>query len=99
MTYLFIPTSTHIDNLKVGDQVINCFGKFAEVVEINYRGVDAEGRKFVGFYTSTGGTGSVSGSLKEGRLVRHAAIPMTSAQIDRIEEDMLMAGENMRSVA
>jgi hypothetical protein len=57
------------------------------VVRIAYRGVDINGRAYVGFYTAFGENGTLSGSYKEGELVR--TVPLcsryTSHELDVIE--------------
>jgi hypothetical protein len=85
---LMLPTKDDVANLRVGDLAPNCFGALAEVTEICYRGVDVEGHAYVGYYTRTGPTSSMSMSMKEGELVRHAGLLQTSAELDSIERRM-----------
>lgn len=95
----FIPSRNDIDALKVGDQAPNAFGRMAEVVEISCRKDDIEGKRFVLYYTRTSATSQMSMSMKEGRLVRHAGLHNTSAELDAIERDMLSKGASVRSAS
>jgi hypothetical protein len=67
---LIRPTAEDIDSVQVGTLVPNCFGEMKPAVEISFRGVDVKGRKFVGYYTATSATSRISGSIKEGEVVR-----------------------------
>ena len=97
MVTFFIPTGADIDNLKVNSMAIDCYGRKSKVTEVSYRGVDANGRKFVGFYVSTG-SGEMSHSLKEWKLARtlRATQNHSSHELDLIERDMLANGERTR---
>ena len=91
-TYLYlIPTRSDIESLKVGDMVINPFGKMAEVVEIFARGNDRSDRAYVCYYTAHGdNNGRMSHSMVERELVRTVPLTFkhTSAELDRIEREM-----------
>ena len=82
-----IPTREEIERLRVGSYVLDEFGKISQVVGISYTGKDEQGRYYVGFYTRLGEYGTLSGSYKEGRLVR--TLPLsnayTSAELDKLE--------------
>jgi hypothetical protein len=84
---MLIPTREQVEWLKEGDLALNCFGRMVPVVRIAYRGVDINGRAYVGFYTAFGQNGTLSGSYKEGELVR--TVPLcsryTSHELDVIE--------------
>lgn len=88
---LMLPTLDDVVNLRVGDLAPNCFGALAEVTEIRYRGTDLHGKAFVGYYTRTGHTSSISMSMKQDELVRHAGLLQTSAELDAIERRMRAA--------
>ena len=92
-----IPSRNDINALKVGDLAPNAFGSMAEVVEITCRRDDIEGKRFVLYYTRTSPTSQMSMSMKEGRLIRHAGLRRTSAELDAIERSMLASGEQMRA--
>jgi len=94
MAALFIPTRQDIDDLKVGDLALNCWGKLAVVAEICCRKDDIGGKRFVLYYTRTSDTSTMSMSMKEGKLVRHANILCTSAETDAIERSMLTGIRN-----
>ena len=66
---LEIPEKEDILNLKVGDMVLNCFGH-ARVQQILYRDFDSTGKYYVGFRTDFGPFSGLSGSIKEGRVIR-----------------------------
>jgi hypothetical protein len=86
-TIIMIPTRTLCETLSVGDYALNPFGRMARVTEISYRGMDAGGKAYVGYYTANGPTSAVSGSYKEGELVRTVATStkMTSVGCDALE--------------
>lgn len=63
-----VPTAADVLELKVGDQAPYIFGT-STVVEITYRGVDVNGKAFVGYYVQFGENGSrMSASLKEDEM-------------------------------
>ena len=71
------PTRQDIDNLKVGDYAPNCFGRFGKVVSITYRGIDVNGKAYVGYYVQWHGEdSSISESLKEDEIL--STVPLTS---------------------
>jgi hypothetical protein len=85
----FIPDQKTVDGLAVGDTALDCFGSWAVVDSITYRGTDIKGRAFVGFYTvSTNGL-KCSQSYKVGKLVRTVATSAAfqSADLDQIEAE------------
>lgn len=88
----FIPTRNYIENLKVGDQALDCFGHMAKVVEISTRKNDVSGKLFVCYYTSDSDKGSsqTSMSMKEGELVRTVQLSCLhkSVELDSIERRM-----------
>ena len=86
---VFKPSRDYVQNLQVGDHTLNCFGKLAEVVSIHGRGNDLNGKAYVCFYTKMSETSSVSGSLKEGELVRTVGLchKYTSRDLDTLEKD------------
>jgi len=88
-----IPTRETVDNLKVGDLVINCMGRLAEVTEITARGLDIHGKAYVCFYQKFGENSTMSHSFKEGKLVRTVQLSglHLAAELDQIEREMLAA--------
>ena len=85
---LYMPTRDEIANLKVGDLAPDAFGKPVRVTEIFARREDAKGRLFVCYYTEHGVNGSISNSMKEDEIVRHALMRLSSHEIDQIESRM-----------
>ena len=86
----YIPNRQTILNLKVGDKAIDCFGNMSEVVEIFGRGVDVNVKWYVCYTTRLGENSTVSGSMKEGELVRTVELSKyyTSHELDMIEREM-----------
>lgn len=89
-----VPTREEVYTLKVGDLALDCFGRYSRITRIYAMRDDVHGRAFACFYTEfTPGRSEVSGSYKEGELVR--TVPLTcahtSAELDRIERDLLAA--------
>ena len=69
-----VPDAAQVAALSVGDLAIDCFGKLREVVEINYRGTDLNGKTFVGYSTEFGPHSSITASMKDGEIVATAAL-------------------------
>ena len=86
---MLIPTREMVENLKVGDLALDCFGSMSPVVEITRRCDDARGRAVVFFYTALG-SGRVSGHYKEGSLVRTVPLSRlyTSWDLDKLEREL-----------
>ena len=88
---MLIPTKEIINNLKVGDAALSCFGEWEEVSDIFGRGLDIEGGSWVCFYTRSHNGLTVSHSYHESQLIR--TVPLsglhTSAELDKIEHQML----------
>lgn len=84
---IFMPAREFIAGLKVGDMAPDAFGAQQPVVEILYRGEDAEGRLFICYYVRFGREGRMSHSLKENVIDRTVALSnrYRSAEIDRLE--------------
>ncbi len=84
----FLPERADIDNLKVGDMAPDCFGGMRRVEEVFARDVDRSGRHFVCFRLDFGPGSTISGSLKEGELVRSVKLTgeFSSTEIDFIED-------------
>lgn len=95
---LKVPTRQEVESLAIGDQALNCFGRYARVVEIFGRGNDVTGKAYVCFHTEFGPNSTMSASYKEAELVRHVGTShkYTSHQLDRIEAEMVKAGETIR---
>ena len=92
-TTLYMPEKEDIDNLKVGDLALDCFGRFQIVTSINYKGVDIEGKAFVCYYTEFGEPGSgsaISNSMKEDELMCTCAASRyyTSDELRNLENEM-----------
>ncbi len=100
---LLVPNAADVVGLEEGVLALNCFGEWAKVTRISYRGeaVVPPGVPYVGYYTATSATSSMSGSYKVGQLVRtvHASSRYTSAELDAIEREMVARGERIREVA
>jgi hypothetical protein len=70
------PTKEDCQNLKAGDYAPNCFGKFAKVNQIMYRGIDIHGKAYVGYYVQWHGEySSISMSIKEDQILM--TVPLT----------------------
>ncbi len=101
---MFVPTEKDVAELNIGDRALNPFGRWAEVTEISFRGVDIHGFQFVGFYTSQGPGSTISGVYKVGDLVRTVGLRQTSDDLDGIQAEMnirklrLVTIENSMSV-
>lgn len=95
--HLFLlPTLADVHNLQVGDLAPASLGAdengLARVVRIRYRGIDIEGKAYVGYCTAHGNDGaSVSNSIKEDRLDRSlfTSRHFNSAELDQIERELL----------
>jgi len=87
----FIPDRQWIEDLRVGDLAMDCFGNEAIVERISYRDKDVNGRAFIGVYLAFGERATVSDSYKEGELHRTVKIShlYSSHELDVIEEDLL----------
>lgn len=98
---LLVPTLEDVRNLKVGDDALDCFGKWSCVTAVSYVGTDIHGAAYVGFHTTTGPTSSVSGSYKVGELVRTVAVTrlFTSNETDDIQKYMRAKGERLLDVS
>lgn len=99
MTLAWIPTREEIQNIKVGSEVINCFGKPATVTEVYAQKDDIHGKAFVCFYSDDKGF-VVSGSMKEGELVSTVALSgkYTHWQMLDLQAEMQASGELKREV-
>jgi hypothetical protein len=86
----FIPTKHEIVNLKIGSLAPDFNGKMKEVTEITVKEKDVNGKWFVCYYTKFGNLGSVSNSMKEGKLDRNLPLcnEFTSSELDNIEAKM-----------
>lgn len=70
------PTRQDIENLKAGDYAPNCFGKFAKVNQIMYKGYDKHNKAYIGYYVQWHGEySSVSMALKEDEILM--TVPLT----------------------
>ena len=88
---LHLPTRTEVQKLRPGDLALDCFGRWVKVVSIHAQRDDVKGRAFACFYLAFGRNGStISGSIKEGELVRTVALSRLhgSADLDAIERKM-----------
>ena len=85
---IHIPTRSEIQNLKVGDLALDCFGRMSEVVSIHAQKDDIHGKAFVCYYTALDSGATISHSEKQGKLTR--TLPLchqyTSRELDEIEE-------------
>lgn len=97
---LYIPTRTDIESLSVGNKAMDCFGKMNEVVKVEHKGLDINGKLFVCYATWFSHATSISMSMKEDELVRHVGTgaKFNSHQLDDIEREMLARGERVRSL-
>lgn len=87
----FVPDRKDIAALEVGQFAPDCFGGLSEVVSVDYRARDINGRHFVGYHTRLGqGEGSCSMSMKEGELVSSVALTglLSSAECIELETHM-----------
>jgi hypothetical protein len=85
---LKIPTWSEIESLAVGDLAPNAFGRMAEVVAITTKREDNNGNLFVCYTTRQSPTSTMTMSMKEGELIRHAGLRHTSAELGAIESAM-----------
>ena len=86
----FVPTREYVQDLVVGQDVLDAFGDLRPVDHIFARGVAIDGRAYVCFYTKHGDNGMLSQSFKEDELVRtlHLCCRFSSAELDKLERDM-----------
>lgn len=87
-----IPTKQDIDNLKIGDRAPTCFDYDGIVKEIIYRGIDINGKAYIGYYAEWSLTDSrISMSLKENELVIPVKLcgMFTANKLKQIESDLL----------
>lgn len=84
----FIPTREWIENLQTGDMAPNAFGNLRNVTDVRYRGVDVNGRAYVGVIVEFGDDGRISASFKEDELHRSISIGRdhTSWELTDIEK-------------
>ena len=89
MTIFFVPDEMTVARLAVGDLALDCFGVWAIVDSITYRGTDVHGRAFVGFRTRSGPGPCLicSHTYKVGELVRTLELTQdfSSAELDQVE--------------
>lgn len=79
------PTRQDIESLQVGDYAPNCFGKFGIVNKIAYRGIDVNGKAYVGYYVQWHGDGSsISETLKENRILMTVPLSNKYGTSDKI---------------
>lgn len=85
-----VPTRKQIEDLKVGDLALDCFGHIREITAIFAKKEDLQGRLFCCYYTKMG-DGSCSMSQKEGVLTRtvHLTGRYTSRELDSLEQKLL----------
>lgn len=81
----WVPTRDEIRELEVGSIVLNQFNKASEVVEIIHRGVDFEGRLYVGYATRFAGDQTLTDTLVEGRIHLSADNHLTGRELDGME--------------
>ena len=90
----YIPTDYDVACLQVGDMMLNAFGRPAKVTSIFAQNNDIHGKPYACFYTEFGeGGGNMSGSIKAGELVRHAGLRLTSAEVDKLQAQILADGD------
>lgn len=94
--YARVPELADVENLQVGDLAPTAFGGLSEVTRIIYRGVDVNGKAYVGYMaamsesdTPENGCGC-SNSMKVGELMRSVALTglLTSAECDALEAEL-----------
>ena len=87
---IHIPSRTEVQAIEVGQQALNCFGKWTRVTAISARREDINGQLFCCYSTYSGPGSSISMSVKEGELVRHVGMGAhyTSAELDHLEAEM-----------
>ena len=97
---LYIPTRNDIENLSIGDKAMDCFGKMNEVVKVEHKGTDINGKLFACYMTYFSHATSISMSMKEDELVRHVGTSkhFNSHQLDLIEAEMLAKNERIREL-
>lgn len=88
--YFHLPTKEYVQNLSIGDQALDCFGRLKTVSRITTKQEDGEGNLFVIYYTRTNSNSEMSMSQKEGELTRTVAVSnhYSSNEIDVIEKKM-----------
>jgi hypothetical protein len=87
-----IPTRKQLEDLKVGDLALDCFGHMREIKKITTKKEDIHGRFFCHYHTKFGDDRStMSMSQKEGVLTRtvHLSTKYTSRELDTIEQELL----------
>lgn len=96
----FIPSREFVQSLRVGDLAPNGLSEWRTVTSIYALGVDINGKAYVCYYTDLGRGATISGSLKEGELVRTLALTsrLNSAECRLLETEMLVRGESIREL-
>lgn len=97
-TFVMVPSKVDVEKLKVGDAALDAFGRYSRVVEVFARGIDVHGKAYVCFKTDFGPGATMTASMKEDELVRHAGLRQSSAELDRIEREMVANGETVRVI-
>lgn len=85
------PTQLDIQNMKIGDSAVDCFGQMSTVVEISCIREDIHGVMFCCYWTQFGeGNSRISNSRKEGHITRTAGLSRMydSHSISRMERKM-----------
>lgn len=86
---LVIPEKADIEQIKVGSMAPDPFGGMRIVTEINYSGFDICGKFFCGYTVEFGPQSTITMSIKEHELIRHANHPFNAQQLRDFESDML----------
>ncbi len=87
------PNKQDIEDLKIGDQVENCFGKPSIIKEIYAKGIDINGKSYACYYTTWNdyATDRISDSMKQDRI--HITLRLScifnASEIQDIENNLI----------
>lgn len=90
-----VPTREQVEQLQVGDEAPDCFGKMRKVVNVYHRSYQpTSGLQYVLYNTEFGPNSRITGDLTENTLLRTIALTrlFNSRQLDDIEIALIRAG-------
>lgn len=96
---IFTPSRVWIEDLRVGDMALDCFGKIQEVKKIAFRGTDLKGKMFVGYNTKFGENSTISHSAKEGEVISTLPITKEYKSVQNIPDKLIVESDSMEGVS
>ena len=96
MLTIYVPSKSYIENFEIGTKAPYCFGGLRDVVEVFAINQDVNGKIFACYYIKHSENSRISGSVKEGEIVRDLKLTcaLKSAEIDEIQR-MVDMGEKV----